>query len=299
MASTQERKVVRRAGGAKTAPNPHAAPGARDVHGDKSVGDGRDHGVDRRYLLTAAQMAQFTVDGFLLFDGFVPRELNEAVYADQVAGKGHWNQSEATRQVFELPQVKGILQSLLGKNPVYDHSALHIVGPQQHGAQFWHADSIIDTRPYAFDVQTMYFSHDVPKETGPTLVLPGSHLRRASNMSIARYKNIVGQKQLAGSAGTIGFMHQAIWHCAQPNYTDATRYMFKLRLRAGEEQRGLFNTEGYDTPEVRRIVAGGSHPWMGDQSRAENVQRARLWRYLCGDDSVDVAFEGVLTRMGI
>jgi len=29
------------------------------------------------------------------------------------------------------------------------------------------------------------------------------------------------------------------------------------------------------------------------------VMRAKLWRYLCGDDSVDVAFEGVLTRMQI
>jgi ectoine hydroxylase-related dioxygenase (phytanoyl-CoA dioxygenase family) len=145
----------------------------------------------------------------------------------------------------------------------------------------------------------MYFSHDVPKETGPTLILPGSHLRRVSNGSISRYKNIVGQRQLIGRAGTIAFLHQALWHCAQPNRTDKTRYMFKLRLRPGEPQRALFNTEGYDTPEVRRIVRGGSHPWHGEQGRAENVQRAKLWRYLCGDDRVDVAFEGVLTRMGI
>jgi hypothetical protein len=256
-------------------------------------------GVDRQYLLTARQMAQFAVDGYLAFEGLVPKELNEAVYADQVAGRGRWDESEATRRVFELPEVKGILQSLLGENPVYDHSALHVVGPNHERAQYWHADSIIDARPYAFDVQTMYFSHDVPKETGPTLILPGSHLRRVSNASISRYKNIVGQKQLIGPAGTIAFLHQALWHCAQPNRTDKTRYMFKLRLRPGREQRALFNTDGYDDPEVRRIVRGGSHSWHGEQGRAENVQRARLWRYLCGDDSVDVAFEGVLTRMGI
>jgi hypothetical protein len=256
-------------------------------------------GVDKKYLLTASQMAQFVVDGFLFFDGLVPEELNRAVYADQVAGRGHWRDSEATRQVFELPEVKGALQSLLGQNPVYDHSALHVVHPGNERAQHWHSDSIIDARPYAFDVQAMYFSHDVPKETGPTLVLPGSHLRRVSNGSISRYKNIVGQRQLIGRAGAIGFLHQAIWHCAQPNRTDKTRYMFKLRLRAGEPQHALFNTEGYDTPEVRRIVSGGSHSWHGEQGRAENVQRAKLWRYLCGDDKVDVAFEGVLTRMGI
>jgi hypothetical protein len=255
--------------------------------------------VDRQYLLTAQQMAQFVVDGFLMFDGFIPQELNDAVYAEQVSGNGQWNKGQAIHEVFELPQVKGILQSLVGQNPVYDHSALHVVGVQQHGAQVWHADSIIDARPLAFDIQSMYFSHDAPKEMGPTLVLPGSHLRRASNLSIARYKNIIGQKQLSGKAGTIAFLHHGIWHCAQPNYTDTTRYMFKLRLRAGEEQRGLFNTEGYNDPEVRRILNSASHPWMGDQSRAENVQRAKLWRYVCGDDGVDVSFEGVLTRMHI
>ena len=254
-------------------------------------------GVPRQHLLTAPQMAQFVQDGFLMLDGFVPHEMNEAVYADQQAGKGHWQTSQAIKDVFEWLPVKGILQSLVGVNPVYDHSALHIVGPQKHKAQEWHADSIIDARPFAFDVQAMYFSHDAPKEMGPTLVLPGSHLRRTSNASIARYKNIVGQKQLIGKAGTIAFLHQAIWHCAQPNFTDKTRYMFKLRLRPGQEQRGLFNTDGYDDPETRRIVSAFKHNWQGDFARAENVERAKLWRYVCGDDHVDVSFEGVLTRM--
>ncbi len=252
--------------------------------------------AEKQHLLTAPQMAQFCLDGYIMFDGLVPQELNDRVYADQAAGKGRWHDSEAIREVFELPAIKGIIQSLVGENPVYDHSALHVVGPQQYGAQMWHADSIIDARPFAFDIQAMYFSHDVPKETGPTLILPGSHLRRVSNASIARYKNIAGQKQLIGKAGTIAFLHQGLWHCAQPNHTDKTRYMFKLRLRAGQEQRGLFNTEAVRDPETRRIL-GGSHPWTGEQSRAENVQRAKLWRYLTGDDSVDVSFEGVLTRM--
>lgn len=253
--------------------------------------------VPREHLLAAKQMAQFVTDGFLVFEGLVPKELNEAVHADQEAGKGYWHTSEAIRQVFEYLPVKGVIQSLVGENPVYDHSALHVVGPNQRHAQIWHADSIIDARPLAFDIQAMYFSADSTKENGATLVLPGSHLRRVSNASISRYKNILGQRQLTGSAGTIAFLHQGLWHCAQPNQTDRTRYMFKLRLRPGEEQRGLFNTEGYNDPEVRKIVGGFPHAWQGEMARAENVERAKLWRYVCGDDSVDTAFEGVLTRM--
>lgn len=255
--------------------------------------------VAPEHLLNAEQMAQFVRDGYLLMEEFVPQELNEAVYADQEAGIGYWDKSNAIRAVFDWEPVKGILQSLVGENPVYDHSALHIVRPQQHEAQVWHADSIIDARPYAFDVQAMYFSHDCPKEMGPTLILPGSHLRRASNLSISRYKNIVGQKQFVCRAGTIAFLHQALWHCAQPNHTDKTRYMFKLRLRPGEPQRGLFNTEGYNAPDVRRTVSAFTQKWHGEQDRAESVLRAKLWRYVCGDDSMDTSFEGVLTRMHI
>ena len=82
--------------------------------------------VPKEYLLTAAQMAQFAQDGLLMFDGFVPQELNEAVYADQQAGKGHWQTSEAIRAVFDWLPVRGMIQSLVGVNPVYDHSALHV-----------------------------------------------------------------------------------------------------------------------------------------------------------------------------
>ncbi len=255
--------------------------------------------VEKKYLMTAEQMAHFVVDGFLMFDGLVPEELNRAVYEDQKAGKGYWHVSDSIKEVFELPQIKGILQSLVGENPVYDHSALHVVGANQKTAQFWHSDSIIDARPFAFDIQAMYFSHDCPKEMGPTIILPGSHLRRVSNMSIARYKNITGQMQLAGKAGTIAFLHQALWHGAQPNYTNETRYMFKLRLRTGEPQHGLFNMDGYKSDEVSRIVNSFSHRWQGEEGRAENVERSKLWRYLCGDDTVDTSFEGVLTRMHI
>lgn len=259
--------------------------------------------IEKTHLLTADQMARFVTDGFLVAEEVVPPELNQAVYQDErelpTQGFKFWSGSENIRAVFELPQVKGIIQGLLGSGPVYDHSFLHIVKAQHLAAQNWHADSVIDLRPLAFDVQAFYFSHDTPREMGPTLVLPGSHLRRVNTESIGRYKNIVGQRQLAAKAGTIVFMHHAIWHCAQPNYTDQTRYVFKLRLRPGQEQRGLFNLEGYTEPPVTGIIKKGYQPWQGNEARLEHIQRAKLWRYVTGDDAVDVSFEQALTRMAL
>lgn len=253
------------------------------------------------HLLTAKEMAHFVNDGYLLYDGLVPQELNEAAHKELQEHEGSarklWEGSTTIRKVFDLPKVKGILQSLLGKDPVFDHCARHIVGPRQQKAQNWHGDSVIDTRRFAFDIQAFYFPHDTPVEMGPTLVLPGSHLRRINTLSIARYKNIVGQLHLAGKAGTLGFLHHAIWHCAQPNQTDRTRYMFKVRLRPGERQQRLFNMDGYDSPEIAEMFRTGGYPWQGNEARLEHIERAKLWRYLVGDEDVDVSFEGALTRM--
>jgi hypothetical protein len=254
------------------------------------------------YLLNAEQMANFVTDGYLFMENMVPQPLNEAIYEEQkkdiYPGGKYWNESKLIREAFDLPQVKGVIQSLLGDNPGYDHSFLHTVPAHRLEAQNWHGDSIIDTRRFGFDIQIFYFSHNAPKESGPTLVLPGSHLRRINTVSIGRYKNIVGQKQLVASAGTMVFWHQGLWHCAQPNFTDNKRYVFKLRLRPGEPQRALFNTEGYDSPAVRKIL-GRQFAWQGNEGRLEIVQRAKLWRYVTGDDNVDTSFEGALTRMAI
>lgn len=259
--------------------------------------------VEKQYLFNAKQMAQFVTDGYTLLNEVVPHELNCAVYEELCNYKREsgpfWFQSKNIQQVFEVPQVKGAIQSLVGQNPGYDHSAVHIVGPHHLLGQTYHADSVIDTRPLAFDIQAFYFCHDTPDEMGPTLILPGSHLRRANTASVGRYKNILGQKRLACKAGTIAIMHHGIWHCAQANHTDQTRYMFKLRLRPGEEQRNLFNTDGYNDSEVRDIIRRGYHKWQGDEARLDHVNRAKLWRYVVGNDSVDMSFEGAFTRMGI
>ncbi len=256
----------------------------------------------KQNLLNAEQMARFVTDGYLILENMVPQELNERIYQEiresNVAGHQYWSQSDLIKEAFDLPNVKGAISSLVGENPGYDHSFMHTVPGNRLKAQGWHGDSIIDTRYLGFDIQIFYFPHDAPIETGPTLVLPGSHLRRINTGSISRYKNIVGQKQLAAKAGTMVFWHQGLWHCAQPNRTPNTRYVFKLRLRPDRPQRALFNTEGYDDDGIRKILSR-QFGWQGNEGRLEQVQRAKLWRYVTGDDQVDTSFEGALTRMAI
>ena len=245
------------------------------------------------HLLTARQMAQFVVDGYLEFDDLVPAGLNAAVHEDALRypkDRGwdvnnrfeFWEFSAAVREVFDLASVQGIVQSLVGPAPRHDHSFLHKVRPGRDQAQVWHVDfSIAADHPRTFDVQAFYFPHDAPAEMGPTMILPGSHTRRVSDDDPTRYKNFLGQRQLSGPGGRIAFVHDSMWHCAQPNHTDRWRFMFKIRYGPQVPQQGQFNTEGWDGPEIEAFfnAAEYRHPW-GDSWKIAVAQWRSWWRHI-------------------
>ena len=246
------------------------------------------------HRLRALQMAQFVVDGFVEFGDLVPNDLNAQVHRDALSypkDRGYnpnkprefWDYSNAVRAVFDLPAVQGVVESLVGSDPVHDHSYLHTVAPGKREAQRWHVDSSLAVNhPRQFDILVCYFPHDAPPEMGPTLVLPGSHVRRVSYHDVTRYKNFLGQRQLSGPGGRIAFIHESLWHCAQPNQTDAWRFMFKIRFLPRVPQRGLFDTAGSDASEVEALFndARRNYPWAGDGFAAMGQAWRSWWRYL-------------------
>ncbi len=253
--------------------------------------------VDKQHLLNSKQMAKFVADGFLRFDELVPEELNRAACAEMEAGgirgkageplDGMW-QDAAIGQVVRLPAIRGMIESLVGPGPLYDHHAVHTVNANHEHGQIWHADAIIDTRLH-FDVQFFYFAHDTPREMGGTMFLPGSQFRRISESDIARYQNFLGQMPMVCKAGTVAVAHHGIWHCAQPNLTDNKRYMFKLRLNPTVRQKKLWNTDDLDDAEIPGLL-NANHRWYGNEVRLEAVNRIKMWRFLTGDDNFDVSY---------
>lgn len=277
--------------------------------------------VDKQYLLDSKQMATFVARGFLRFDELVPDELNQAVMAEidagtiQAAPAGTplsqcYPAPSAIGQMLRMPEIEGVIQSLVGPDPLFDHQAIHVRQPRQGSAQGLHGDSIIDTRMH-FDIQLMYFPHDVPLAMGGTLLLPGSHFRRINEMDIARYQNFRGQIPMVCKAGTILVLHHGIWHCGRRNETDQVRYMFKVRLNPRVRQLRLWNTDDLDestrkhkaiftrdTNAVEDIqtILGRQEPWFEDAAgRLEVVNRIKLWRFLTGDNNFDVHYW--LTRL--
>ena len=270
--------------------------------------------IDKRFLLNSLQMAEFVARGFLRFDELVPGEINEKVMRDidrQVIRRApagtplsQCYHGTAIRELLDLPQIQGLIQSLVGEDPLFDHDAIHVREPNEGKAQGLHADSIIDVRTH-FDIQIMYFPHDVPLEMGGTLLLPGSHFRKVNEMDVAAYQNMRGQIPMVCKAGSILALHHGIWHCGRQNRTSRRRYMFKLRLNPTVRQLRLWNTDDLDPeysskpviftgagePDNVQTILNKREPWFEAASgRLEVVNRIKLWRFLTGDDNFDVHY---------
>jgi hypothetical protein len=204
-------------------------------------------------------------------------------------------------QVLRLPQIAGMIESLVGPNPSHDHNVVHVREPGGPG-QPLHADEIIDTR-LRFDIQLMYWPHEVAPEDGGTFFVPGSHFRRINDQDIARYKNFRGQECFSGPAGTVLLLHHGLWHCARPNRGRASRYMFKIRLNPRVEQVRLWDVSDLEEPDVRQSIGqllASREPWFEQPTGLlDQVNRVVLWRYMTADDDFDVHFRlGRLSNRG-
>ena len=301
-------------------------------------------------LLTSAQVASFVARGFLRFDAAVPADINEAFLAEAGAvgpsdgtkiGKilgltlaasrlpevpagtplaEAYAPGSAVARLLDLPLVRGALRSLVGEAPVFDHHFLHVTFPprfheaagHENVSQHTHQDSTIDPRPHAFDVQLMYYPHAVTRDMGGTRFIPGTHLRKVSEVAVGRYQNMLGQQHMVCEAGTLLFLHHGLWHGGGVNLSEAVRYMFKIRVHASGSQVRGWNLEDLPKPNAQRpiffvksapakdtveTILTTPEPWFEqDTGRLEYVSRIKLWRYLTDDPDYDADYW--LTRLG-
>ena len=294
-------------------------------------------------LLGSLDIARFVARGFLRFDRVVPGEINDQFLAE--AGEadypqpgrkmmrtygellaradipevapgtplaGAYRQGSAIARLLDLPLVKGAIHSLVGPDPIFDHHFLHVTFPPayyeagggEHVSQHTHQDSTIDPAR-GFDLQIMYYPHAVTRPMGGTRFIPGTHLRKVSEVALGRYQNIVGQQHMVCEAGTLLFLHNGIWHGGGVNHADRTRTMFKIRMNpsapqvrrwdmatlpAEPAQRPIFFMKG-PRPETVESLLMTPEPWFEqDTGRLEYVNRIKLWRHLSGDPAFDADY---------
>lgn len=188
---------------------------------------------DRHRLLSTAAMADFVADGFLRFDALVPERLNCAALdemkelapgklrralhglsgspgtlpsgSDSIESPESLTPLEdcypapsALGEVLRLPAVAGIIESLVGSNPVFDHDFIHHIPAGAPRGQHLHVDAVLEPAAQAFDIQLFYFPTAVAKGGGGTRFVPGSHFRRARAEGIARYQHVLGEQHYSG-----------------------------------------------------------------------------------------------------
>ncbi|MFI6495766.1 phytanoyl-CoA dioxygenase family protein [Nonomuraea typhae] len=249
-------------------------------------------------LLTSVEVAGFVARGFTRLDAVVPPGLNEEALDVLAAGIPPvaygtplplaFPAGSFARRLVEVPRVAGALHSLLGPGPTVDHHHVHLREPGGGDAQPLHGDAIIDTRADAFDVQLMYYPHEVTADMGGTLLVPGSHLRRTNESDTGRYQNLRGQIRLTCPAGTVLLLHHGIWHGGRRNDSDRLRYMFKIRFNPAVPQVRLWDTADLGDPAVAEQLSE-SFPWYETATgRLEIYNRIGLWRAMTGDDTFDV-----------
>jgi hypothetical protein len=249
------------------------------------------------HLISSKQMAQFVASGYLRLDDMVPKDLCEACLVEMrdhhfgylnvgASFEDTWPKGTALGDTFRLPQVQGLIQSLVGPDPLYDHHAAHLVKGQQTRGPDMHQDSVIDFRENYFDIQLSFFPVDTPDEMGGTFLVPGTQYRSVRTGEIHIYQHMRGKIWATCPAGTIYVWNTGVWHGARSNHTDQDRYMYKLRLNPTRPQVRNFDLDDLDDPEIRQIL-NTNHGWEGNEHRYELMRRVQMWRFVSGQPDYD------------
>ena len=285
--------------------------------------------IDTLNLLTTSQVAEFAAKGCLRFDGLIDSDLNQEfldLFAEDIGSDDRYvnrvipnckpgtyvsqafPQDHPLSKILAQPVVAGTLKSLMGTNPIFDHHHVHMTFPNRSRVQTNHQDSTIDLRSKNFDIQMIYFPHEVNDKMGGTRYIPGTHLRTVHESQIARYQNIRGQIRVTCPAGTIIFFHHGIWHGGGKNTSDVPRIMYKLRLQPSgsqslqwdtsdltEErikswQRPIFHAFGKREEDDVPSKLTSHEPWFDNTSRLEYMNRIRFWRTLLNDAEIDIDY---------
>ena len=285
--------------------------------------------IDTLSLLTTSQVAEFAAKGCLRFDGLIDSDLNQEfldLFAEDIGSDDRYvnrvipnckpgtyvsqafPQDHPLSKILAQPVVAGTLKSLIGTNPIFDHHHVHMTFPNRSRVQTNHQDSTIDLRSKNFDIQMIYFPHEVNNKMGGTRYIPGTHLRTVHESQIARYQNIRGQIRVTCPAGTIIFFHHGIWHGGGKNTSDVPRIMYKLRLQPSgsqslqwdtsdltEErikswQRPIFHAFGKREEDDVPSKLMSHEPWFDNTSRLEYMNRIRFWRTLLNDAEIDIDY---------
>ncbi|NUO15499.1 MAG: phytanoyl-CoA dioxygenase family protein [Planctomycetaceae bacterium] len=146
--------------------------------------------IDKKYLLTDAEVAKFIVTGYHMVQLDLPSGINQSI-AHQLDALDYNPGDAITDVVPELnlvldhPATKGVLISLLGKDyKVQAHRHWHCKLPNS-GHMQWHQDSVNRRDTSINRFLGLYYPTDITPDMGPTVIVPGTHFEFLNDEAVA------------------------------------------------------------------------------------------------------------------
>ena len=193
------------------------------------------------YLLSDAQMREFIVNGFVTVTTELSAEFHDAIYEKTMSvfdkegnpGNNLLPRIPEIQQIFEDPNVRGALTSLLGADYyMQPHRHPHYNPPGSKGQEL-HQDGGKRWSHHTRRLLVFYYPQDTPVELGPTGVVPMSHYYSTRDGA-----EISPEQPIVGKAGTVAFANYDLWHRAMPNSSEKRRYMMKFLYARMSEPEG-------------------------------------------------------------
>ena len=237
--------------------------------------------ADPMRLLNDEEVQRFIVDGCMTVHADYPPSFHANIY-DQIEtvfekegnpGNNILPRIPQIGQVFEHPNVKGTLTSLLGPGYILNpHRHCHLNPPGRNG-QRWHKDCYVYDHnlrhPRFYWLLAFYFPQDTTEDMGPSGVLPGMQIYKTiSDVDPAQTKEKA--RAFCGPAGTVALIHFDSWHRATENVSNKNRYMLKFQFaRTREPQKPTWDHQ--------------SRAWSpGIEDRHPAISQD-VWNWMCGN----------------
>lgn len=263
------------------------------------------------FLFDDTAMRDFIVNGYCVLKVDLPPSFHEQVFEKTkkiLAEEGNPGNNILPRipevqEVFDAPQVRGALTSILGPSYVmHVHRFAHPNGPGGNGGG-WHKDSywgyskVRDHHPRW--IMAMYYPQDAPVEIGPTGAIPGSQYYESRVASLPLSDDIAALDPdgiglpVAGEAGSVILIHFDLWHRAFPNHTDKERYMFKFQFTRMDEPEPLPNQAHWkrDAAEIPLSAELAENP--------RSPLWRQMWHWLAGEAAWETTGDPEALKAGL
>ena len=237
---------------------------------------------DRPALLNDEQVIDFVIRGYMVLEPDLPDGLNEQIFndleaiGDEVSGRHDaiLEMVPKLNQVWDHPQVRGTLISLLGEDyAMNSHRHCHKNKPGTR-SQDWHQDSVNLRHHHVERVLGMYYPQDVTPDMGPTALVPGTHYRNAPTDRMATYGNFRDQVVATVKAGSVVVTHYDIWHAATANTGTKDRYMLKFLFDRVSEPKGP--SWDYDSTRVEELLKRFMFEKVSDLAQSDSYKERWL-----------------------